>query len=305
MNKFVERVIYKLVKIKYIGKGTWDEYILSQNIGKEGREATSASDDDLYPNMCLLATKKKDIFSVFRRVDTYYKIVGGGSTEHVKKSVDYIDAFSSDDYKNWIVKNHKKFDRFGMPHTYECVIGKKNVGMSTSTSLHLRVLMDLVELFDLDNHKDIVEIGGGYGGLCSVVCTYVDDVNYSIIDLPEVNLLQEKYLSRFGLMDKVETISCFECKQFDRDVMLVSNYAFSELSREIQDVYFEKVVSKATCGYMLCNTISNDNSDLNGYSIEELQQKIPGSVVLSARPYKSHHRILVWGHKCIPDRFMD
>ena len=40
---------------------------------------------------------------------------------------------------------------------------------------------------------------------------------------------------------------------------MISNYAFSELSRDLQDEYYEKVISKSDNFYMMYNHISKNN----------------------------------------------
>src|SRR5712692_3760421 len=43
--------------------------------------------------------------------------------------------------------------------------------------------------------KDIVEIGGGYGGQCKAIYIACEPNSYLIYDLPEVQMLQDKYLT--------------------------------------------------------------------------------------------------------------
>ncbi len=134
-----------------------------------------------------------------------------------------------------------------------------------------------------------------------IYSSYLNVNSYEIIDLPEVNKLQERYLQDFSLKNKILISNCMECKKIDRDVFLVSNYAFTELSRDIQNMYFDNILCRAKYGYMICNNISNKDEILKEYSLEELQRKIPGSMILNGNPYR--HVILVWGFDKLPDRF--
>ena len=61
--------------------------------------------------------------------------------------------------------------------------------------------------------------------------------------------------------------------------LVISNYAFLELSREIQDMDFEKVISRSREGYITWNSLSYDL--LDGYSEDELFEKISGSSVIA------------------------
>ncbi len=50
----------------------------------------------------------------------------------------------------------------------------------------------------------IVEFGGGYGAMALLCRRMGFEGKYIIYDLPEFSLLQEYYLSQFGMLDKVE-----------------------------------------------------------------------------------------------------
>ena len=53
----------------------------------------------------------------------------------------------------------------------------------------------------------IVEVGGGYGGLCKVLSTVCEFDEYILIDLPEVSALQRKYIDQFpDIKDKVKNV---------------------------------------------------------------------------------------------------
>jgi len=64
--------------------------------------------------------------------------------------------------------------------------------------------------------------------------------------------------------------------------LLVSNYAFTELPRSIQDVYFRKVVSRSKRGYITYNEITPP--EFRSYKAPELVEMIPGAHVLKEEP---------------------
>jgi putative sugar O-methyltransferase len=43
----------------------------------------------------------------------------------------------------------------------------------------------------------VVEVGGGYGGLCKTLSVVCDFDEYILVDLPEAVAVQEKYLKNF------------------------------------------------------------------------------------------------------------
>ena len=87
----------------------------------------------------------------------------------------------------------------------------------------------------------IVEIGGGYGGLCLFLKSLssffgVSIDSYILYDIPEIERLQSKYLQyhEIQITPKEEICSGY---------FLISNYAFSELPKDIRKAYEEEVIN--------------------------------------------------------------
>ena len=70
------------------------------------------------------------------------------------------------------------------------------------------------EYAEINNVDAVIEIGGGYGSLISVMQNINKNIEYTIYDLPEVNLLQYYYL-------KSQNISC-EISGFSKNINLLS-----------------------------------------------------------------------------------
>lgn len=109
---------------------------------------------------------------------------------------------------------------------------------------------------------DIVEVGGGYGGLCLALHHFSKSYNiqvnsYTIIDLKEPSNLQRIYLSRLMPEIKVDCIdACTFGKEIDkREMFLISNYCFSEISDEYQKEYITHLFPKVSHGFMAWNFI--------------------------------------------------
>ena len=104
---------------------------------------------------------------------------------------------------------------------------------------------------------DIIEIGGGYGGLCFYIYNMAELFNikvksYTIFDLLEPALFQKKYLNLYNIHVNHETLS--NIKNVKPNSFLISNYAFSELSIELQNEYTEKVLNPYTShGFLAWN----------------------------------------------------
>jgi len=107
----------------------------------------------------------------------------------------------------------------------------------------------------------IIEIGGGYGGLCKVIHDVAPVIgkevtSYTLIDLPEPVSLQEKYLSHWELSDLkfISFSSNMTSRLDDKYDLLVSNYALGELNRWTQDIYADQVVKRCATYYVTWNT---------------------------------------------------
>jgi hypothetical protein len=78
----------------------------------------------------------------------------------------------------------------------------------------------------------IVEFGGGYGAMALLCHRLGFGGKYIIYDLPEFSLLQEYYLSQFGLLDKVS----WNPKRKPKDVdLLMALYSLSEVEPSKRD----------------------------------------------------------------------
>lgn len=233
---------------------------------------TSISDYEKYKNLCLLASKNDEVFSIFRSHADYVGILehvsyesGNEYLKEIKKVIDIDDD---------IVRSIKKVDEHGGPIRYS--FGK--FGSISPTMLrYLHVLADIKRLYGDLSGKVIVEIGAGYGGQSAIINLMYNIKEYIIIDLPETIELIKKFLITSGLdLNKYKFYTLENLIDIDSD-FLISNYAFSECYKNIQDVYMEKVVNRATNFYMAVNFISEELV----YSKEELLQKLKGNIIVS------------------------
>jgi putative sugar O-methyltransferase len=112
----------------------------------------------------------------------------------------------------------------------------------------------------------IVEVGGGYGGLCKVLSTVCEFDEYILIDLPEVSALQRKYIDQFpDLKDKVKCIPCTEYEEIADIDLFISNYALSECSLEVQMEYYDKLVTNTKFAYLIYNLVNFNDFHYNDF----------------------------------------
>jgi hypothetical protein len=85
----------------------------------------------------------------------------------------------------------------------------------------------------------IVEFGGGYGAMALLCKRMGFSGKYIIYDLPEFSLLQEYYLSQFGMLDNTE----WNPKRKPKDVdLFMALYSLSEVEPSLRMRYLPSVV---------------------------------------------------------------
>lgn len=226
----------------------------------------SISDTIDYKNVCLEASTNENLFNNFKNNPVYNGILEHVSKEQGQLYLNYINNNfpNLDEY----IDRFKKNDIYGGTFLSEY---DKIGHISPSTLRYIKVLSDLDTLFGDLNNKKIVEIGVGYGGQCFILSQYYKINDYSLIDLDESLLLTDKYLNKLDVSHRIINID--NISELDEDFdLVISNYAYSELSRELQDLYYEKVIKRSKNGYFTYNFISN-LFNIDSYSKEEVFSK--------------------------------
>jgi putative sugar O-methyltransferase len=267
---FIERVALYLLKPKAIQIGG------------------SLSDNQLYPDFCLKASMDARIFSNFRQNIIYRQIL-----EHCTEAIGQL-------YLNEIIKNRqdlidnieqfKENDKYGNPYLFDYAhIGK----ISPSTLRYIKVFGDLLNLFYLLDGLKICEIGIGYGGQCRIINAIAHPSEYTLVDLKPTLMLAQAYLDKYILKSPVCYKTMNELKEEKYD-LVISNYAFTELRREIQDCYLKKVILNSKRGYITYNDITP--AYFRSYKKDELLNIIPNSHIIDEVPLShSKNCIIVWG----------
>lgn len=178
--------------------------------------------------------------------------------EHVLKS-------QADEYMHYIksqtlitVDEVKEFcminDYIGNPNKFDFGFSAS----STSIRYVFHAHLILTYLAKLNLPVDIIELGGGYGGLCLAIHhfakKYKISINsYGIVDLPDIGRLQNLYLSSINPALKVDIYSTFDVSGSNK--FLISNYCFSEIADHLQKKYIENLFPKVSHGFMAWNMI--------------------------------------------------
>ena len=247
---------------------------------------SSISDDGVYPTFCLEASKNSKIFKSFRRHPDYRAIL-----EHVtyQQGLDYIKEIDRLEHSYKIKGIESKI---GNPFMY---LYKDFGWISPTTLRYVKVFAEINSIFGKNTCKSICEVGGGYGGQARIFSIYQNIDKYVIYDLPEVNLLVDRFIQQ-SLGDENIFSRTDEKIQEDYFDLFISNYAFSELNKSLQDTYMVEVISKSIRGYITFNYIHKNPE--TGYTADEISNRIPNSEIIFEKPL-THNRnvIIIWGHR--------
>jgi putative sugar O-methyltransferase len=135
------------------------------------------------------------------------------------------------------------------------------------------VLSDLKHLFGSLDNLNVIEIGVGYGGQCKVISDFFKPNKYYLVDLEEALNLADKYLKKLNVKN-VEIVKPLDVNALDNQFdLIISNYAFTELSRSTQELYLNKILLRSSHGYITSNFVSRE-FNINSYSSDELMNKL-------------------------------
>jgi putative sugar O-methyltransferase len=225
---------------------------------------TSISDYDSYKNVCIKAVEDSNFFNTFKTNGEYTAIL-----EHTSKEY-------GEQYKKFILNTNldlSKMDKFkendeqggSLLVKYEEPFGL----ISPPTLRYIKVLSEIEMIFGSLDGKKIVEIGIGYGGQAKLIMDYFNVSEYNFIDLPEVMGLTKKYLEKYNY-NNLNFLDFNDLPEKDYDI-IISNYAFTECNRDIQNIYLDKIINKSKMGYITGNYIGQffNVDTMNKYEIQE------------------------------------
>jgi hypothetical protein len=247
------------------------------------RRPSSVTDRDEFLDFCDRAATDDATFATFRRDPTIVGIFEHVSVEH---GAAYLDVIKRD--QPHLIKDG--FDRFRTNDEFGAPVTASYPGIgevSPVTLRYLKVVSDLETYFG-------VEIGVGYGGQARLLLERWDIRSYSLIDLGPVLRLAKRFLRDAGPYPAARFLEpdLVTARDFD---LCISNYAFSELSREAQERYRRAIVARSAAGYMTCNFIS-DVHGVRSWSKAQLQRMRPDAHWVPEEPLTFEgNAVLLWG----------
>jgi len=241
-----------------------------------------------YPSLCESAAKNLEIFKKFRSSRVMVEAL-----DHV--SIEQGNAYISEilKYSSWSKKFTKvlvQIDKVGEPRKF---LFRPYGTFSPTLLRYLKVYIDLEKNFGSLKNLNIVEIGVGFGGQASLISLLDKPLSYTYYDLPPVLELVQKFTRELEVPGNFKFIDGRNPKPSISD-LVISNYAFSELTRDVQDQYLKNVVLPPPRGYITWNNLSAET--FGGHSLAELIRLIPNSQIHPEKPNTSEsNAIIVWG----------
>lgn len=252
------------------------------------RGRTSVTDRGAYTQLCDRAARDPRVFASFKNQRSYTEVLEhvtcSMGAEYLRITLEQTPEFGA------LLERFRENDRLGEPQT--CDYGEHG-RFSATTLRYAKVSSDLGTLFGSLDGLRIIEIGAGYGGQCFITGLVSSVRSYTIVDLDPCLRLQKTYLGQLGVTN-VHFVSPDAVAEDGVYDLVVSNYAFTECVREVQEVYLARVLGRSTRGYVTCNWISP--RQFRSLMPEELTAAIPGSRFLPERPLTAPaNRIWHWG----------
>lgn len=222
-----------------------------------------------YLETCRRAVEDDEVFAKFKSLQGYKNIL-----EHVTpgQGQEYLDIAMSMSEEG-LLENLDKFkenDEIGTPDKFSY----DKVGeISPTTIRYIKNVFEMATLLQDVPISRVVEVGGGYGGLCKTLSVVCDFDEYILIDLPEAVAVQEKYLQCFPeLYKKCKFISCDDLEEVKDVDLFISNYALSECDYDTQEVYYDKLVANSKFAYIIYNLVNFNDFYYNKFT-ERMSEK--------------------------------
>jgi hypothetical protein len=184
--------------------------------------------------------------------------VGFVQGQQYKQYIEHDTKFSQEDIRAFCAMN----DSIGRPTQYSYDSDLTCSPTSLRYIWQAYIILTYFKHLAKETAIDIVEVGGGYGGLCLAIHTFAPQFqlsirSYTILDLDAPNRLQEAYLSNFPLSFPVSFVRgyTYGATLPETNYYLISNYCFSEIESVHQSKYSITLFPKVIHGFMAWNNI--------------------------------------------------
>jgi len=246
---------------------------------------------------------KENIESVnFKSNSNYTSILEHVTFEDGNKYIKYIKKFFPKITYNNILEFVSINDKYGFPkkETFDFSLGQSVFCSSTSLRyiFHSMIILRYYEY--KSSCKNMVEVGCGYGGLFLAICYFSKIFNikidhYCFVDLPEIGGLIENYLNMhkeiINIKYTIHSAYNYGSDINQKNLFLISNYCFTEISNEYRNKYIETLFPKISNGFIIWQTIFNCSiKDVNmiNKNIVKIVEELPQTASQEKKNYFVH-----------------
>ena len=180
------------------------------------------------------------------------------SNSVIIENIDNITYEMGIKYADWL-----KTKTDGVNKTEECrlndsvgeplIFSYDSMGLFSPTTLrYMNLAYEIKSEFGDLSHMHILEIGGGYGGLCRILGVLGGFASYTIVDASEYHELANFYLNQLGIIDHVKFFDHKDLGQVSSQNydLVISNYTFSQFEQEKQDAYINRLLKHIPNGFL-------------------------------------------------------
>lgn len=120
------------------------------------------------------------------------------------------------------------------------IIEEEIINMPEHNNIHQLYHLTQFCQLTMNSPDTITEFGGGYGAMCNVSSRLLEWSRYNIIDLPELQEVQQRYLGLYGIRDYVNWYSSIEDICDTKTGMFIATWSLSETPKDVRDTVMEK-----------------------------------------------------------------
>ena len=233
------------------------------------------------------------LLSNFRRKYDYREILEHVSFSLGKQYLDLIKYSMPDSYNQLLLENLRN-DSFGNPYRYKY---SEKLCISPTTLRYIYTAIDIERTIGLGRNESVVEIGVGYGGQAAVLESLYKVSNYDAFDLPEVISLANVYLKKINSRIRFDSRDIHRAQDKVWDIA-ISNYAFSELNKDLQIRYLDSILSRTSRGYMIMNSgrLNASGRSNSKLSVNEIAEFLPTMRIKEENPLTGpDNYVIYWG----------
>lgn len=218
----------------------WSNFDENSEFAKLARETKQNNDASFWPNMRKVIGHDCDSLplSRFRLWASIALVPIVNRTKHWN----FIGAAFNGALKSDVVKKALEENWVGVPMTQEDV---NNFLVADDFSTSMTRVIDVGHIMmcnfdptEIQNYKSIVEVGAGYGNMCSVIHSLGFKGKYTIFDFEEMHKLQRFYLERNGIYG-VNYVT--EVDQLESADLVIGTWSISEIPLELREQILNKL----------------------------------------------------------------